>query len=236
MINRTWIAINEKDEPVALTPEQRAVVDHDHGPALVFAVAGAGKTTAMVQRIERLVREGIFAPERILATSFGRMNALDLRNFMQPWPHCRRVGVRTLHALGRDIIVTASGKNVAPQNIENLLKSSPLISQAMVHGDKRPYLVGLVTIEPDELKSWAAQNGIAARDHHSLCREEKVVGKIQEEVDKVNADLARYETLKKFRIVPDEFTQETGELTPTMKVKRKVVTKKYQDLLDGMYA
>ena len=90
-----------------LTPEQAAVVAHDRGPALVYAVAGAGKTTSMVHRIERLVREGVFAADRVLATSFGRSNADDLRRDLAPWPHCAPVDVRTLHSLGRQFIVWA---------------------------------------------------------------------------------------------------------------------------------
>lgn len=92
---------------VQLTEQQQAVVAHNEGPALVFAVAGAGKTTAMVHRIERLVREGVFAPERILATSFGRSNAQDLRQSLNAWPHCAAVRASTLHALGRRIILRA---------------------------------------------------------------------------------------------------------------------------------
>jgi hypothetical protein len=84
---------------LTLTEQQQAVVGHNHGPALVFAVAGAGKTTAMVHRIERLVRDGLFAPNQILATSFGRANIADLRRALQPWPHCADVDVRTLHSL-----------------------------------------------------------------------------------------------------------------------------------------
>jgi DNA helicase-2/ATP-dependent DNA helicase PcrA len=90
-----------------LTKAQQKVVDHDYGPALVFAVAGAGKTTAMVHRIERLVREGVFPASQILATSFGKGNEIDLSKKLQKWPHCRAVEVRTLHALGRSIIVRA---------------------------------------------------------------------------------------------------------------------------------
>ncbi|MEZ4643211.1 MAG: ATP-dependent helicase [Chloroflexota bacterium] len=90
-----------------LTAQQQAVVNHDEGPALVFAVAGAGKTTAMVHRIERLVRTGVFAPQHILATSFGRANVQDLRQALAPWPHCEPVDIRTLHALGRSIIQQA---------------------------------------------------------------------------------------------------------------------------------
>ena len=90
-----------------LTDQQQLVVNHDHGPALVFAVAGAGKTTAMVHRIERLVREGIFPAEKILATSFGRANVHDLRRELSQWSYCDRVDGRTLHSLGRDIIKRA---------------------------------------------------------------------------------------------------------------------------------
>lgn len=93
--------------PVRLTAAQQTVVDHEAGPALVFAVAGAGKTTAMVHRIERLVREGLFSASQVLATSFGKGNEQDLRQKLAPWPHCRAVQVRTLHALGRSIIVCA---------------------------------------------------------------------------------------------------------------------------------
>ena len=94
-------------QPPQLTDAQRAVVAHDHGPALVFAVAGAGKTTAMVHRIERLVRERIFVPDQMLATSFGKGNEEDIRRSLSRWPHCRLVNVHTLHAVGRQIIVLA---------------------------------------------------------------------------------------------------------------------------------
>ena len=99
---------------ITLTDQQRAVVDHDDGPALVFAVAGAGKTTAMVHRIERLVREQRLAPEQILATSFGRANVRDLRRALRPWRYCGRVDVRTLHSLGRDVIARARRAGYLP--------------------------------------------------------------------------------------------------------------------------
>ena len=98
----------------SLTSEQQAVVQHATGPALVFAVAGAGKTTAMVHRIERLVRDGLTPANRILATSFGRANVQDLRRALRPFPHCAAVDVRTLHALGRDIIVQAQRMGLEP--------------------------------------------------------------------------------------------------------------------------
>ncbi|MFQ5421260.1 MAG: UvrD-helicase domain-containing protein, partial [Anaerolineae bacterium] len=89
---------------IPLTEQQQAVVDHNEGPALVFAVAGAGKTTAMVHRIERLVREGVFRPGELLATSFGKATVNDLQTSLARWPHCNGVDTRTLHSLGRDII------------------------------------------------------------------------------------------------------------------------------------
>jgi DNA helicase-2/ATP-dependent DNA helicase PcrA len=99
---------------IPLTPQQQAVVAHNHGPALVFAVAGAGKTTAMVHRIERLVRENIFPAQQILATSFGKKNELDLTAALAQWPHCRAVPTRTLHALGRSILVSAQKQGYWP--------------------------------------------------------------------------------------------------------------------------
>lgn len=97
-----------------LTPQQQAVVAHNHGPALVFAVAGAGKTTAMVHRIERLVRENIFPAQQILATSFGKKNELDLADTLAQWPHCHAVQTRTLHALGRSILLEAQKQGYLP--------------------------------------------------------------------------------------------------------------------------
>ncbi|MCL4871054.1 MAG: ATP-dependent helicase [Anaerolineae bacterium] len=98
--------------PFHPTPQQQAVINHNHGPALVFAVAGAGKTTAMVHRIERLVREQLFPAEQILATSFARANVQDLRQAMKQWPHCGRVHLRTLHSLGYQIIRQAQDQGL----------------------------------------------------------------------------------------------------------------------------
>ena len=103
------------NHPHHLTTQQQAVVQHEDGPALVFAVAGAGKTTAMVQRIRRLVADAHCAPNHILATSFGRANVLDLRQALAAWPACRSVDTRTLHSLGREVIVTAQRLGYAGQ-------------------------------------------------------------------------------------------------------------------------
>jgi long-chain acyl-CoA synthetase len=134
----------------------------------------------------------------------------------------------------KDIIVTAGGKNVAPQNLENELKAAdPLVSQVMVHGDKRKFLSAIVTLNPENARKWATENGVpvtaALHDHPS------VVARIQRTVDAVNARQASYATVKRFAIAPSDFSQETGELTPTLKVKRKVVTQRFKDVLDAFY-
>ncbi len=133
----------------------------------------------------------------------------------------------------KDIIVTAGGKNVAPQNLENDLKTNPLISQVMVHGDKRKFLSALVTLNEESARAWAKEHGVPAGAR--LHEEPKIVARIQEAIDELNSRQASYSTIKKFAIVPRDFTQESGELTPTLKVKRKVVTKNYQALIDGFY-
>jgi long-chain acyl-CoA synthetase len=133
----------------------------------------------------------------------------------------------------KDIIVTAGGKNVAPQNLENELKTDPLVSQVMVHGDKRKFLSALVALNDENARKWASENGVPAGA--PLHQDPKVQARIQQAIDALNAKLPSYSTVKRFAIVPKDFTQETGELTPTLKVKRKVVTQKYQSLLDGFY-
>lgn len=135
----------------------------------------------------------------------------------------------------KDIIVTAGGKNVAPQNIENLMKQSSWVSQAMVYGDKRPYLVALVTLNVETVARFAREKGIAG-EPVALSEHAEVRAEVQRAVDDVNARLSSFETIKRFAIVSRDFTIEGGELTPTLKVKRKVVSEQYQSLLENLYA
>jgi long-chain acyl-CoA synthetase len=142
-----------------------------------------------------------------------------------------------LYITGRkkDIIITAGGKNITPANLENGLKQNQYISQAVVHGDRRPFLSALITLDPEEIVPWAQKQGIEDTDMASLAQNEKVRALVQEAVDKVNQKVARVEEVKKFTILPHDLTQETGELTPTLKVKRNVVNEKYADVLESMY-
>ena len=135
----------------------------------------------------------------------------------------------------RDIIVTAGGKNVTPQNIEVLLKGYPGISQACVIGDTRKHLTCLFALDGDSLPKLCEQLGIGALSMAEAAQNEDIIAAVQKYVDEVNATLARYETIKYFRILPKDFSVETGELTPTLKMKRKVVMQKYDYIIDSMY-
>jgi long-chain acyl-CoA synthetase len=135
----------------------------------------------------------------------------------------------------KDLIVTAGGMNIAPQNIENRLKGDPFISQAMVHGDKRPYPVALITLNPEELAKFAKAEGILDTEPTSLAKNPKVVERVSRSVEERNDELQSYAKIKKFSILPIDFTVENGLLTPTLKVKRKLITEKYRETLDSLY-
>jgi long-chain acyl-CoA synthetase len=135
----------------------------------------------------------------------------------------------------KDIIITAGGKNLTPANIENDLKQCRWISQAVMHGDQRPYPVVLITLDEEEMPVYAREHGLP-EDIASLCREPVVQELIQAEVDRANAKYAQVEQVKKFVILDHDLSQPTGELTPTLKVKRNVVNEKYADLFDALYA
>lgn len=135
----------------------------------------------------------------------------------------------------KDIIVTAGGKNVAPQKIESLLKTDPLISQIVVYGDKRKYLTALITIEETNGRKFLEQKGIKVSSYEEMARHPAIREAIQRTVDRVNADLPRFETIKRFAIPPRDFSLEEGEITPTLKVKRRLASQTYKDLLDAMY-
>src|SRR5262249_38284893 len=135
----------------------------------------------------------------------------------------------------KDLIVTAGGINIAPQNIENLLKGDPFISQAMVHGDKRPYPVALITLNPEELATFAREQGIIVTDPGLLAKHPKVVERVSRSIEERNAGLQSYAKIKKFAILPGDFTVDNGLLTPTLKVKRKAITETNLALLDSLY-
>lgn len=136
----------------------------------------------------------------------------------------------------KDLIVTAGGKNVAPQNIENLLKTNPIISQAVVYGDKRNFLTALITLDADNLKVFAKNKKLGEDSLAALSQRGEVFGEVERIVQNLNAQLARYETIKKFKILEHDFTQESGELTPSLKIKRKVINQRYKTIFDSFYS
>jgi long-chain acyl-CoA synthetase len=135
----------------------------------------------------------------------------------------------------KDIIITAGGKNLTPANIENDLKQCRWISQAVMHGDQRPYPVVLITLDDEEIPVFASEHGLA-QEIPSLAKDPAVRALIQQEVDHVNAKYAQVEQVKKFVILDHDLSQATGELTPTLKVKRNVVNERYAELFDALYA
>ncbi len=135
----------------------------------------------------------------------------------------------------KDIIVTAGGKNITPQYIENKLKFSPYINDAVVIGDRRKFLVSLIMIDEDNVVKYAQDNKIQFSTYKDLTKAPEILKLIQGEVDKVNETLSRVEQVKKFTILPKKLYEEDGEVTPTMKVKRKYVNEAFKDLIEGMY-
>ena len=135
----------------------------------------------------------------------------------------------------KDIIITAGGKNVTPSEIENQLKFSPYISDAIVIGDQRKYLSCLIMIDHETVAQFAQERNVPFTNFGSLCRAREVQDLIWGEIERVNRQFARVETIKKFRLIEQLLTAEDEELTPTMKLKRTFVNRKYKDVIDSMY-
>jgi len=136
----------------------------------------------------------------------------------------------------KDIIITAGGKNITPSEIENQLKFSPYITDAVVIGDRRAFLTALIMIDHENVEKFAQDQSIPFSNYQSLCRRPEVLELIEGEITRVNAKFARVEQVRKFRLIEQKLTAEDEELTPTMKLKRKLVNEKYRDLIEGMYA
>jgi long-chain acyl-CoA synthetase len=135
----------------------------------------------------------------------------------------------------KDIIITAGGKNITPANLENEIKQHPLVSQCVVVGDRKPYLVALVTLDPEDAVAYAKENGLP-EDPEQLAANADVLKAIEDHVETINQKFARVEQVKKVAILPRDLSQETGELTPTLKVKRAVVASKHEQEIEKLYA
>lgn len=135
----------------------------------------------------------------------------------------------------KDLIKTAGGKYVAPQKLEGLMKQEPLISQILIHGDQKKFVSALISIEEPQLKAWAEAQSVTYTDWRDLYQNPALRVRIQKHIQTVNAQLASYESIKKFEIVPETWTVENGLLTQSLKVKRKIVEQKYAELINEMY-
>jgi long-chain acyl-CoA synthetase len=145
-------------------------------------------------------------------------------------------GFLTITGRKKEIIVTAGGKNVAPAVLEDQLRGHSLISQAMVVGDARPFVGALITIDPEAFDGWKQRNSKAADSSvGDLVNDPDLLAEVDSAVKQANLSVSHAESIRKFRILPVDFTEDTGELTPTMKVKRKVVAEKFADDIDAIY-
>jgi len=157
------------------------------------------------------------------------------------WLHTGDVGMMdeegfiTITDRKKDIIITSGGKNVAPQNIENLLISDKYISQVMVYGDGRKYLTGLVAPDFNILSEYWGARGVAFNTHQEMIHDLRIYDFLLDRIQEKMKDMAGFEQLKKIALLDHELSQENGELTPTMKLRRKIITRKYFDLLDSLY-
>ena len=135
----------------------------------------------------------------------------------------------------KDLIITAGGKNVAPSELENALKASPYIKEALVIGDRRKYLAALIGIEPETVGHWAQLRRLPYSTYHDLSSKPEVIALVQGVVDEVNERFATVEQIKRFRMLPKLLDHEDGELTATMKVKRSAVSDTFAELVESMY-
>lgn len=134
----------------------------------------------------------------------------------------------------KEILITAGGKNIAPSNIENLLKQEPLVGQACIIADKRPFVAALIVLDAEAVLPWAREHGLGD-DLAAIAADPRLLARIQAGVERANSHLNSVEQVKKFTVLPNEWTVDSGELTPTMKMKRKVVYQRYADLIEAMY-
>jgi long-chain acyl-CoA synthetase len=144
-------------------------------------------------------------------------------------------GFLTITGRKKEIIVTAGGKNVAPAVLEDRLRSHPLVSQAIVVGDNRPFIGAVLTVDEEQFPAWAGRNDMAGRKVADVIEDPRLIAELQGAVDHANAAVSKAESIRNFAILPQDFTIEGGELTPTLKLKRNVVADRYADAIEGLY-
>ena len=220
--------MTESTAVIAFTPPRSARIG-TVGPPVPWSEVKLSEQGEILARGEHVFMGYLNQPEKTAET------------IIDGWLHTGDVGafdeagyLRIIDRI-KDIIITAGGKNITPSEIENEIKSSPYITDAVVIGDRREYLTCLVMIDYDNVVQFAQEQDIPFTDFCSLCRAREVQDLIQLAINRVNQQFARVEQLKKFRLIEVQLTAEDEELTPTMKLKRKLVNEKYQELIEEMY-
>ena len=201
------------------------------GPALPGLRARASPRTASSSIRSETVFAGYYKEPEATAAGARRRRLAPHRRHRDDR---RRTGFVTITDRKKDILVTAGGKNIAPQNLENDLKTSRFVSQAIVVGDRRPFPAALITLDPVEIEKWAAEQGIEG-DMATLARRPARRELVAGVVDDVNRERSRFEQMKRFAILPRDFEMERGEVTPTLKLKRRVVLEHFADEVDALY-
>ena len=135
----------------------------------------------------------------------------------------------------KELIITAGGKNIAPTKLEGLIKNHPLVGQACGIGDRRKYLSALIVLDGDMAPAWAERQGMAFTDMASFSQLPAIQAEVQKAVDEANENVARVEQIKRFTVLPNEWTPETEELTPTLKLKRRVIHERYEGEIESLY-
>jgi len=135
----------------------------------------------------------------------------------------------------KNIIVTAGGKNVAPQPVEDAIKQSPYIAEAILVGDGRKFISALIVLDRENIRGWALENGVEMEPYERFVRDERLVEFISKEIERRTERFSNFERVKKFRILPRDLTMEENELTPSLKVRRRVVLEHFADAVDEMY-
>ncbi|HSK10583.1 MAG TPA: hypothetical protein VK911_13470, partial [Vicinamibacterales bacterium] len=144
-------------------------------------------------------------------------------------------GYLTITDRKKDLIVTSGGKKIAPQPLENVLKSDAFIAEAVLIGEQRKFPAALIVPDFPRLEAWAAKMGLAQASREQLVERPEVQRLYQDILDRLNESLAQFERVKRFAVLPSEFTMERGELTPTMKVRRQVVEQRWRPVIDKLY-
>lgn len=219
--------------------ETSAAVAVNHFDAIKIGSVGLGLPSVKF----RIAADGeiLVRGRQIFKSYFNNEEATEEAIDAEGWFHTGDVG--EIDAQGflsitdrkKDIIVLAAGKKVAPQNIENLLKTDRYLSQVVVHGDRRKFLSALVTLNRVEVENFAHENQIAYQNFDHLSQNERVYNLIKNSIESKNRELAPYQTIKRFAILPHDFSVESGELTPTLKIRRRVIEKRYGTIFDGFY-